>query len=432
MKTDKSKQVFDRALKVMPGGVSSPVRSFVSVGGNPFVAARGEGAYLYDLDHNRFVDLVCSWGPLIHGHNHPDILEAIKQTLERGISFGVTSKPEVELCEKIVNTVPSVDLVRLVNSGTEACMSAVRLARGFTHRDLILKFDGNYHGHADSFLVAAGSGLATLGTSASAGVPEKSLKSTVVVPFNSEEALEKAFSEYGDQIAAAIIEPVAGNMGCVPPDFKFLHRLRDLCDENKSLLIFDEVMTGFRLSLTGAQGLYSIDPDLTCFGKVIGAGFPLAAYGGRRQVMEKVAPLGPVYQAGTLSGNPLGSAAGLASLELLTQNPKHFYNRLDSQASQWRDHLRAHIQHKDYPVSVQQVGSMLTIFFRSKPPTNFSEAKECDLERFKKFFWALLERGVYYPPSQFEACFLSSAHDEAVMTKVADASISALDHAFSN
>ena len=431
MNNEKSKVLFKEAQSVMPGGVSSPVRSFNSVGGNPFVAARGEGAYLYDVDHNKYADLVCSWGPLIHGHNHPKILEAIHSTLEKGTSFGITSQPEIELCKKIVESVASVDLVRLVNSGTEACMSAIRLARGFTEREIILKFDGNYHGHADSFLVAAGSGLATMGISASSGVPAKSLLSTVVVPYNNEEALELAFKKYGDQIAGVIIEPVSGNMGCVPPLFTFLHKLSDLCTENKSVLIFDEVMTGFRLGLGGAQEMYSIKPDLTCFGKVIGAGLPLAAYGGRKDIMEKVAPLGPVYQAGTLSGNPLASSAGLASLNLITENSKGFYNRLDSIASQWRDKLRAHIEHKNYAASVEQVGSMLTVFFRSEVPTDFEQAKECDLEKFKTFFWALLERGVYYPPSQFEACFLSSAHDEAVMEKVADASLAALDKAFS-
>lgn len=415
----------------MPGGVSSPVRSFSSVGGSPFVASHAQGPYVFDVDGNRFIDLVCSWGPLIHGYNHPDIHSKIESVLTKSSSFGITSVPEIQLTKKIVECIPSVEMLRLVNSGTEACMSALRLARAATKRNLIVKFDGHYHGHADSFLVAAGSGLATLGMSASAGVTPTVSKDTVVIPFNNSEAVEECFKKFGDQIAGVMLEVVTGNMGTVLPDPAFLQSLRSHCDQYKSILIFDEVMTGFRLSLSGAQGIFGIQPDLTCLGKIIGGGLPVGAYGGRKDLMELVAPLGPMYQAGTLSGNPLGSAAGLRSIELIQEyGADLFYKTLDSAGNAWRSLLEAHIQHRSYPVSVEQFGSMLTIFFRSEKPKNYSEAKECDTERFKRFFWALLEKGVYYPPSQFEACFLSMAHSEEIMDEVARASTEALDKAF--
>jgi len=414
----------------MPGGVSSPVRSFRGVGGKAFVAEKGDGAHLIDVDGNRYIDLVCSWGALIHGHAHPRISEAISRALQKGTSFGVTSKTEVELCEWMTSKVKGLEMVRLVNSGTEACMSAIRVARGATGRDLILKFDGTYHGHADSFLVAAGSGVATLQTPDSAGVPAGTIQNTLVASFNDVVGLQNIFSTYGPKIAAVILEVVCGNMGVVAPSFDFLRALRRLTKDHGSVLIFDEVMTGFRLGLSGSQDIYGIDPDLITLGKVMGGGMPVAAYGGSKELMKQVAPLGPVYQAGTLSGNPLGAAAGLASLELVSEGGPLFFQNLDAIASEWKNRLLSYARLKDYPVSVNQVGSMMTIFFRRDVPVNFAEAKQSDVERFKKFFWALLERGIYYPPSQFEACFLSSAHSPEVMSRVMEASIDALDEVF--
>ncbi len=431
LQTQRSEKLFAEAQKIIPGGVNSPVRSFRSVGGRPFVASHGKGPYIYDVDGNRYIDLVCSWGPLIHGHAHPRINAAIQKALEKGCSFGISSELEYKLCEKIVRAIPSVEMVRLVNSGTEACLSAIRLARAHTGRDLIVKFNGHYHGHADSFLVAAGSGVATLGMADSAGVTSKTSSMTIVAEFNSVESIQTIFRQYGDQIAGVILEVVAGNMGVVAPELEFLRELRRLCDVHKSVLIFDEVMTCFRLSRAGAQGIYFIEPDLTCLGKVIGAGLPVAAYGGKKSIMEKVAPLGPMYQAGTLSGNPLGAAAGIASLEIIEEDEACFYQGLDQAGSQWANHLQAHIDHKGYAASVAQVGSMLTVFFMSERPKNFSQAKACDTNRFKNFFWALMKRGVYYPPSQFEACFLSSQHFANIMEEVAEASVMAIDEAYS-
>ena len=430
MNHSRSREIFSRAQTVMPGGVNSPVRSFRSVGGDPFIAQRGEGAFIFDVDGNKYIDLVCSWGALIHGHSRSEIVAAVEKALKSGASFGVTCEIEIALGEAIKSAVSTVELVRLVNSGTEACMSAIRLARGYTGRELIVKFDGHYHGHGDSFLVGAGSGVATLHQSESAGVPQSTVERSLVVPFNDREAIKKLFKDYGSRIAAVILEPVSGNMGCVLPDPEFLRDLRRLTTEHKSLLIFDEVMTGFRLGRSGAQGLYAIDPDLSCFGKVIGGGLPLAAYGGRKEIMSSVSPLGPVYQAGTLSGNPLASAAGLASLQIIEKTERDLFPYLDSISSEWKSALQSHIRLKGYPVSVSQIGSMLSVFFRPEPPRNFAEAKESDLPRFKKFFWSLLRRGVYYPPSQYEACFLSSAHGEELMETVADASLKALDEAY--
>lgn len=428
----RSNEIVEKAKKIMPGGVNSPVRSFSSVGGNPFVASKAEGPYLYDVDQNRYIDLVGSWGPMIHGHLNPQIIEAIEAAVGKSTSFGVTSVPEVRLCEKMVELVPSVEMIRLVNSGTEACMSAIRLARAYTKRNLILKFEGHYHGHGDSFLVSAGSGLATLGMSASAGVTEQCSHETIVIPFNNSEALENCFSKYGNQIAGTILELVTGNMGVVVPSADYIHLLRELCTKHSALMIADEVMTGFRLSMKGAQGLYNVEPDLSCFGKVIGGGLPVGAYGGKQEIMSIVAPLGPMYQAGTLSGNPLASAAGLKCLELIQEDEKLFFQTLDSRGSNLADYLRAHIEHKDYPVSIAQAGSMLTVFFRKDLPKNYQEAKESNTQLFSKFFWALLERGVYYPPSQFEACFLSMAHDQEIMDRVAGAICEALDESFKN
>lgn len=426
----KSHQLYDRACGFLPGGVNSPVRSFNSVGGKPFVADKADGAWIYDVDGNQYIDLVGSWGPMIHGHNHENIRSSIETTLKKGASFGISCEIEYELSEMIVDSVPSLEMIRLVSSGTEACMSAIRLARAYTGRDLIVKFEGHYHGHGDSFLVSAGSGLATLGISASEGVPEQSIQSTLVLPFNDEEALRKAFDQYSDRIAGVMLELVTGNMGVMVPTPSYIQCLQDHCKKSGALLIADEVMTGFRLSLGGAQEFLGVEPDISTFGKIIGGGLPVGAFGASRKIMSKVAPLGAMYQAGTLSGNPLGAAAGLASLRMIRENPKHFYQHLDSIGSEWASFLNAEIDLKKYPVSVVQCGSMLTIFFRRTAPRNFAEAKECDLEAFKRFFWALLEEGVYYPPSQFESSFLSSAHDPKVMETVAKASARALEKAF--
>jgi glutamate-1-semialdehyde 2,1-aminomutase len=367
---------------------------------------------------------------LIHGHCHPRIQAAIEKALAKGASFGISCELEYQLCEKITKCVPSVEMLRLVNSGTEACLSAIRLARAYTGRDLIIKFSGHYHGHADSFLVAAGSGVATLGMADSAGVSEKTISMTQVAEFNSVESIQQLFKTFEGQIAGVILELVSGNMGVVAPQLRFVQELRRLCTEQKSVLIFDEVMTGFRLSKAGAQGLYSISPDLNCFGKVIGGGLPVGAYGGKKEIMQCVAPLGPMYQAGTLSGNPLGAAAGLASIELMEEDEKYFFQSLDHSASQWANYLRSHIEFKGYEACVAQVGSMLTVFFCGELPQNFTDAKKSHLERFKTFFWSLMERGVYYPPSQYESCFLSSQHQAHVMEAVAEASIDAIDRAF--
>jgi glutamate-1-semialdehyde 2,1-aminomutase len=430
MKNNKSSSFFERAQKTLPGGVNSPVRSFRSVGGKPFIAESGDGAYLRDIDGNTYVDLVSSWGALIHGHNHPRIRESITEALRKGTSFGVTGEREVLLAEKMKSFVPGFDLVRLVNSGTEACMSAIRLARGATKRELILKFDGHYHGHGDSFLVAAGSGVAALHESASAGVPQSTVDSTLVIAFNDRQALAKVFDDFKGRIAGVMLEVVCGNMGCVLPDPEFLRDLRRLTQNDGALLIFDEVMTGFRLSRGGAQEIYGIEPDLSCFGKIMGGGLPVGAYGGRRDIMENVAPLGSVYQAGTLSGNPLGAAAGLASLELIEEEGVLFFQNLDAACSEWRSQLEAHIRSKGYPASVNQMGSMLSVFFCPEAPTNYAEAKKSDLNKFKTFFWSMLEQGVYYPPSQFESCFLSACHTGEVIDRVVEVSLSALDKAY--
>jgi glutamate-1-semialdehyde 2,1-aminomutase len=430
MKSIRSEDLFAQARQVFPGGVNSPVRSFRSVGGRPFVAVRGSGPFIVDADGNELIDLVGSWGALIHGHSHPDIEAAIHSATKDGTSFGITSEREIRLGQKMKALLPSADLIRLVNSGTEACMSAIRLARGFTNREIIIKFEGTYHGHGDSFLVAAGSGLTAQSSPDSAGIPSNTLANTVVLPFNNLSALKQAFEKYGEKIAGVMLEVVCGNMGVVLPEYDFLNSLRSLCTQHKSVLIFDEVMTGFRLAMGGAQEIYGISPDLTCYGKIIGGGLPVGAYAGRKEIMEMVAPLGSVYQAGTLSGNPLGAAAGLASLELIENDRKHFYQKLDYHSNEWADALNAHIESKSYPVCVARAGSMFTVFFTSEAPTNFVEAKKCDLERFKKFFWSLLHQGVYYPPSQFEACFLSARHDSDIMSRVIEASCRALDEAY--
>jgi glutamate-1-semialdehyde 2,1-aminomutase len=409
MTQTQSEILFTRAQESIPGGVNSPVRAFRGVGGVPRFIARGQGSSIYDVDGNEYIDYICSWGPLILGHRPPDVIEALTAVLDVGTSFGAPTGREVELAELIVDAVPSVEMVRLVNSGTEATMSALRVARGFTGRTLTVKFEGCYHGHVDSLLVKAGSGVATLGIPDTAGVPKEFADTTIALPYNDLDRVEQVFSEHGDKIAAVITEPVSGNMGCVPPQPGFLEGLRRITERHGSLLIFDEVMTGFRLSYGGAQQLYGITPDLTTMGKIIGGGLPLAAYGGRADIMKKVAPVGPIYQAGTLSGNPLAVTAGIAMLHYLEQHPE-VYDALEERAAQLTSYVPE-------GVCVNRVGSMFTFFFQPGPVTDFESAKRSDTARFGRFFHFLLDHGVYFPPSQFEAGFLSAAHRDRDIAK---------------
>jgi glutamate-1-semialdehyde 2,1-aminomutase len=413
MKTTASEALFARAQKSIPGGVNSPVRAFRAVGGVPRFIARGQGSHFYDADGNEYIDYIGSWGPLLFGHRPPFVVAAIAEALERGTSFGAPTAAEAELAELIIQAVPSVEMVRLVNSGTEACMSAIRLARGFTGRELTVKFEGCYHGHVDSLLVKAGSGVATLSLPDTAGVPAAFSGTTLAIPFNDPDALHHVFRMHGENIAAAIVEPVVGNMGCVPPEPGFLKELRHITSQYDSLLIFDEVMTGFRLSRGGAQELYGIKPDLTTMGKIIGGGMPLAAYGGRADIMKKVAPLGSVYQAGTLSGNPLAVAAGIAVLRHIDEHPE-VYEENEQRVSE----LVAAVPPA---FCVNHVGSMFTIFFQPGPVRNFDEAKRSDSALFAKFFHYLLDRGIYFPPSQFEAAFMSGVHSPADISYTAEA-----------
>ena len=400
--------LFQRALKRIPGGVNSPVRAFKSVGGEPFFAARADGAYLWDVDGQRYIDYVESWGPMIVGHNHPAVREAVERAVRNGLSFGTPCPAEVTMAETIAQLVPSVDVVRMVNSGTEATMSAVRLARGATGRDKIVKFEGCYHGHADGFLVKAGSGALTFGVPTSPGVPKATADLTLTLPYNDLDAAKALFAERGDELACLIVEPVAGNMNCIPPVPGFLEGLRELCSAHGTVLIFDEVMTGFRVALGGAQAHYGVTPDLTTFGKVIGGGMPVGAYGGRRDLMAQIAPSGPVYQAGTLSGNPVAMAAGLAMLELI-QAPG-FHAQLAARTQALCDGLQAAADATGVPFSSNHVGGMFGLFFHAGPVTSYTQATAADVPRFNRFFHAMLARGVYLAPSAFEAGFLSSAH----------------------
>jgi len=411
MNRSQSHAEFQRAGRVIPGGVNSPARAFGGVGGEPLVMDRGEGAYLYDLDGNRLIDYIGSWGPHILGHRHPAVLDAIRGALERGTSFGAPTRSETELAEAVVDAVPSIEMVRMVNSGTEATMSAIRVARGFTRRDKLIKFAGCYHGHVDSLLVKAGSAATTLGTPSSPGVPAGCTADTLVLEYNDVTALEQAFHRQGKEIAAVILEPVVGNMGLVRPDPGFLQALVDLTRQHGALLIFDEVMTGFRLAFGGAQELLGIRPDLTTLGKIIGGGLPVGAYGGRADVMHSVSPLGPVYQAGTLSGNPVAMASGLATLrELKRVNP---YPKLAHETARLCEGLSAAARAAGLPHQVAAVGSMFTLFFNPDPVTNYTIAARSDTARFSRYFWAMIERGIYLPCSQFEANFVSAAHTPA-------------------
>lgn len=410
MNFNKSQSLYERALKIIPGGVNSPVRACKSVGADPLFIERADGCLIYDADGNRFIDYIGSWGPMILGHRHPAVVEAINAVLGRGTSFGAPTGLEIQLAEMVIDAVASVDVVRMVNSGTEATMSAIRLARGVTGRDLVIKFDGCYHGHADTLLVAAGSGVATLGIPGSPGVPEDVARHTLSLPFNDIEAVQRVMAEKGDQVSCVIIEPVAGNMGLVPPAAGFLESLRAETEKHGAILIFDEVMTGFRVAYGGAQTLYGIRPDLTCFGKVIGGGLPVGAYGGKKEIMSQIAPQGSVYQAGTLSGNPIAMAAGIATLEQLKK--EGVYESLAEKSSRLAAGLDEAARKSGVAARVDHVGSMLGMFFADRNITNFKEAKTCDLERFSDFYQGMRQSGIYLAPSQFEVLFLSAAHTD--------------------
>lgn len=411
MVRERSRRLYDDAVKLIPGGVNSPVRSFRSVGGEPVFAARAKGCRLWDADGNEYIDYIGSWGPMILGHAYDEVLEAVRAALERGTSYGVSTEAEVELARLIVEAVPSVEMVRLVNSGTEAVMSALRLARGYTGRHRIVKFIGCYHGHSDAMLVKAGSGALTLGVPDSPGVTPGTAQDTITLPFNDLGAVEETFRRQGEEIAAVIVEPVAGNMGLVPPADGFLEGLRRLTRQAGALLIFDEVITGFRLSLGGAQQFYGVQPDLTCLGKIIGGGLPVGAYGGRREIMEKIAPVGPVYQAGTLSGNPLAAAAGIAMLRALAR--PGVYEELARKGRRLADGLRDVLRKLGLPYQINHLGSCLTLFFTDQQVRDFASATTSDTAKFAAFFRGMLDRGVLLPPAQYEAWFVSLAHAEA-------------------
>ncbi len=411
-KVETSRRLQKRAEQMIPGGVNSPVRAFRAVGGDPLFIVRGQGSHLWDADGNEYIDYIGSWGPLILGHAAPSIVEAITAAARNGTSFGASTPAEADLAEIVLSAVPSMQKVRFVNSGTEATMSAIRLARAYTKRKYVVKFEGCYHGHADGLLVKAGSGVATLGIPGSAGVPEEIAGLTLALPFNDTDALEQAFKKFKDQIACVIVEPVVGNMGCVPPARGYLEALRAITMREKTVLIFDEVMTGFRVAFGGGQELYGIRPDLTTLGKIIGGGLPVGAYGGPAEIMDLVAPLGPMYQAGTLSGNPLAMAAGVATLRYLRDNKSKIYSRLDRLSGELVAGVAAAAKEAGVPVCYNRVGSMFTWFFTAGPVTDWNSASKSDTEGFGRFFCAMLEGGVYLPPSQFEAAFLSFAHTE--------------------
>ncbi|SDX14552.1 glutamate-1-semialdehyde 2,1-aminomutase [Nitrosomonas oligotropha] len=417
--TSRNHQLFEQSQQYIPGGVNSPVRAFKSVGGEPVFFQRGEGAYFWDADGKQYIDYVGSWGPLILGHAHPDVVKTVQAVVQNGLTFGAPTEAELDIAKLICQLLPSIEQVRLVSSGTEAGMSVIRLARGFTGRSKIIKFEGCYHGHDDSLLVKAGSGALTFGNPSSAGVPAETAGHTIVLDFNDIAGVEEAFNKWGKEIAAVIVEPVAGNMNLIAPKADFLAKLRALCTQNGSVLIFDEVMTGFRVGLGCAQGLYQIKPDLTALGKVIGGGMPMAAFGGRRDIMQYLAPLGPVYQAGTLSGNPVAVAAGLATLKLI-QAPG-FYDRLADRTRQLVDGLSATAKNHGIDFCAQSIGGMFGLYFSKDIPTSFAEVMQCDKAAFNRFFHAMLEEGVYFAPSAFEAGFVSAMHGDAELNKTLSA-----------
>ena len=424
MNFNKSMEQFNKAKELFPGGVNSPVRAFQAVGGQPLFIERGEGPFLYDVDGNRYIDYVLSWGPLILGHAHPDVVQALEETLIHGTSFGAPNPLETELAELIMGFMPNLDLLRFVNSGTEATMSALRLARAYTKRNKIIKFEGCYHGHADLLLVQAGSGVATLGLPDSPGVPPSTVQDTLVARYNDLNSVESLFSQFNGGIAAIIIEPVAGNMGVIPPVDGFLQGLRDLTTQHGTLLIFDEVMTGFRVHPGGAQTLYGINPDLTTLGKVIGGGLPVGAYGGRKEIMEMIAPAGPVYQAGTLSGNPLAMSAGIATLRKLAD--PGIWGTLEYTASTLVKGIGLSAQEAGVPIQQTHVGTMFSLFFTETPIVDWSSVKTCDTNRFSNFFQKMLNQGIYLAPSQFEAGFISTTHDENIIQETLEAAKKAI------
>lgn len=416
----RSQQLFIRAQKSLPGGVNSPVRAFKGVGGCPLFIDRAKGAYLYDAEGKRYIDLIASWGPMILGHAHPQVVRALQEQTEKGTSFGAPTELEIQMAELVQSMAPNIGLVRMVNSGTEACMSAIRLARGYTRRDKIIKFEGHYHGHADSFLVSAGSGLATLNIRKASGLTERIRQDTLIAEYNNLESVAALIGRHPEDIACIILEPVAGNMGCVPPKKGFLEGLRKLCDAHNMLLIFDEVMTGFRLASGGAQAYFGVAADLLTYGKIIGGGLPVGAFGGKKEIMEHIAPLGPVYQAGTLSGNPLAMRAGYETLTLLKEQPD-LITQLNRTAQKLHQALEEVFQNSAVPVHVQSVGSMISIFFTSEKVIDFTTAQTTDTDIFKAFFHHMLERGVYLPPSAFESWFLNTALTDADINHIIEA-----------
>lgn len=422
----KSKRLYDRAQDCIPGGVNSPARAFDSVGGTPLFIERANGAYLEDVDDNRYLDYVGSWGPMIFGHSHPDVVEAVQQQTEESTSFGAPTEIEVDVAELVCDLVPSVEKVRMVNSGTEATMSAARLARGYTGRDKIIKFEGNYHGHGDFFLIAAGSGPMTLSEPDSPGVTEGNAKDTLLAPYNDLEYVERLVEANSGEVACIILEPVAGNMGCIPPEPGFLEGLRELCDAQDIVLIFDEVMTGFRVAPGGAQERFGVTPDLTCLGKIIGGGLPVGAYGGRTEIMDYISPTGPVYQAGTLSGNPLAMRAGHAILSKIAEEKEHVYRDLEEYGEALQKGTERNLDALDLDYTVQQVGAMGSLFFMDGPVVDQKMAQAADTDKYAAYFHAMLEEGVYLPPSQFESFFFGTAHGEADLDKTLSAQRNAL------
>lgn len=411
---------FNQAQEHIPGGVNSPVRAFKGVGGDPVFVDHAKGAYIVDPDGKQYIDYVGSWGPMILGHAHPEVLNVVTETIQKGLSFGAPTEIETQMANIVCNLMPSIDLVRMVSSGTEATMSAIRLARGFTGRDKIIKFEGCYHGHSDSLLIKAGSGMLTLGEPSSPGVPAVLAEHTITLEYNNSEQVEQTFAKMGDQIACIIVEPVAGNMNCIPPVAGFLETLRKVCDGHKAVLIFDEVMTGFRVALGGAQSISGVTPDLTTLGKVIGGGMPVGAFGGKREIMERISPLGPIYQAGTLSGNPVAMSAGLKTLELISQ--PGFFESLSQKVDKLVTGIEAQAKIAGIPISTNQVGGMFGVFFTEESKvTNFAQSMECNQEQFKSFYHGMLKRGIYLAPSAFEAGFVSAAHTDADLEKTIEA-----------